>query len=140
MVHRVPPHGPLTRALRATLVLHLHRGDHGETVATIGPRHVQHAGRFHLAGDPATGWFAAAFLTDSNGRAHPVVTADTLDAVLAQATDITSTSGIDVTPGIDGDVHVHEPSGTTHTLRPDPLGRYHLRPLDWPLVCRTFEF
>ena len=69
-----------------------------------------------------------------------MVTADTLDAVLAQATDITSTSGIDVTPGADGDVHVHEPGGTTHTLRPDPLGRYHLRPLDWPLVCRTFEF
>ena len=143
VVHRVPPHGPLTRALRATLVLHIHRGDHGETVATIGPRHTQHAGRFHLAGDPATVWFAAAFDTDSSGRTHPVVTADTLDAVLAHASDTTGTTGtggIDVTPGTDGDVHVHQPGGITHTLRPDPLGRYHLRPLDWPLVCRASEF
>ena len=56
------------------------------------------------------------------------------------STDFTSIGGIDVTPGIDGCVHVHEPSGITSTLHPDHLGRYHLGLLDWPLVCRPFEF
>ena len=139
VIHRVPPSGPETHALRSTLVIHIHRGDHGETVATIGLAHVQPVGQFHLTDDPATVWFATGFDTDSTGRLSPVITADTLDEILAAATDITSISGIDVTPG-DGCVHVHEPSGITQTLRPDHLGRYHLRPLDWPLVCRPFEF
>ena len=140
VIHRVPPSGPETHALRSTLVMHIHRGDHGETVATIGLAHVQPVGQFHLTDDPATVWFATGFDTDSTGRLSPVITADTLDEILAAATDITSISGIDVTPGADGCVHVHEPSGITQTLRPDHLGRYHLRPLDWPLVCRPFEF
>jgi len=140
VLHRVPPHGRETRALRCTLVLHLHRGDHGETVATIGPAPTLQAGQFHLADDPATVWPATGFDTDTSGRLSPVVDVDTLDEILAAATDITDPSNIEVTPGVDGSVHVHEPGGVTHTLRPDHLGRYHLRPLDWPLVCRPFDF
>jgi hypothetical protein len=55
VIHRVPVRGPETRALRRALVLHLHQGDHGETVATIGPANVDPAaGRFQLAGDAGT--------------------------------------------------------------------------------------
>ena len=55
-VYRVPPTGPQTRALRLTLVLHLHQGDHGETVATIAHPSPPHVGHFHLYEDPATVW------------------------------------------------------------------------------------
>lgn len=140
LVHRVPPHGRETHALRSSLVLHIHRGDHGETVATIGLAHLHPVGQFHLTDDPDTLWPATGFDTDNTGRMHPVTTADTLDEILAAATEITSISGIDVTPGDGGAVHVHVPEGITHTLRPDHLGRYHLRPLDWPFECRLFEF
>lgn len=139
LIHRVPPHGPQTHALRCNLVLHLHCGDHGETVATIAAAQVPMAGQFYLADDPATVWVATGFDTDTSGRLSPVVTADTLDEILAAATDITDISNIEVTSGSDGSVHVHEPSGLTHTLRPDQHGRYHLRPLDWPLVCRPSD-
>lgn len=139
VVHRVPPHGPITKTLRTTLVLHIHRGDHGETVGTIGPRRDPVAGQFHLAGAADTVWSAAAFDTDSEGRLAPVVTADTLDAILADATDPWQHSGIDATPGLDGSIHVRLPDGITHTLGPDTLGRFHLRALRWPLECRVFN-
>ena len=69
---RVPPTGPVTRAIRLTLRIMIHEGDHGETVATIAHPQATRAGRFHLA--DASG--------HPSGRVHPIVTADTLDTNL----------------------------------------------------------
>ena len=129
--------------------MHLRQGDHGEPVATIGHPDPPHAGQFHLSEDPATIWPAAGFDRDRAGRLFPVVTPDTLDEVLALATDVTTADvttadvttaeGIDVIGGLDGFVHVHHRDGSIRTLRPDDHGRYHLRSPGWPLVCREFS-
>lgn len=128
VVHRVPPTGPETRALRVTLRIELSAGDCGDTVATI-----RHA---YPATDTAA-WFGTPGLppfpavsvdTDRSGRIAPVVTVDTLDAVLAAA----SSNGVTATPGAEGTVHVHGPDGITVTLWPDASGHYPLRRLDWP--------
>ncbi|MGS0688899.1 DUF6573 family protein, partial [Nakamurella sp. GG22] len=106
LVHRVPVYGPDTRPLRLTLRVSVHPGDCGETVATIGHAHQPVAGTFVLAdpdrppaGQPVIGWPAADLEHDRSGRVHPVVTADILDRILAAATDLTSTSGIEVSTG-----------------------------------------
>jgi hypothetical protein len=138
-VCRVPPTGPHTRAARLALVLHVHQGDHGEPVATIGHPDPPHAGQFHFPDDPTMIWPAAGFDRDHTGRLFPVVTPDTLDEILTMATDVTHERSVDVTPGPDGTVHVTGPDGSAATLRPDDHGRYHLRPLGWPLVCREFS-
>ena len=139
LVHRVPVYGPDTRPLRLTLRVSVHPGDCGETVVTIGHAHQPVAGTFVLpdadrapAGQPVLGWPAAALEHDRSGQVHPVVTPDILDRILAVATDPTSTSGIEVSTGNDGEIYVHHAGGITVTLRPDPSGRYSLRPLDWP--------
>ena len=124
--------------------MHLRQGDHGEPVATIGHPDPPHAGQFHLSEDPATIWPAAGFDRDRAGRLFPVVTPDTLDEVLALATDVTNADvtnaeGIDVIGDLDGSVHVQQHDGSIRTLRPDDHGRYHLRSLGWPLVCREFS-
>jgi hypothetical protein len=134
-VYRVPPTGPHTRALRLTLVLQLHQGDHGETVATIGHPCPPHVGYFHPPGDPATVWPAIGIDRDHAGRRFPVVTPDTLDDFLAHTTEHCKARGIEVVTGRDGFVHVAERGGPVITLRPDDHGRYHLRSLGWPLSC-----
>ncbi|HEY5148884.1 MAG TPA: DUF6573 family protein [Mycobacterium sp.] len=135
-VFRVPPTGSQTRALRLTLVLHLHRGDHGETVATIAHPSPPHVGHFHLYEDPATVWPAVGIDRDhTTGYRFPVVTADTLDEFLGHIVDVFCVRGIEVMTGLDGFVHVAERDGRVRTLRPDDHGRYHLRSLGWPLIC-----
>ena len=120
---RVPPTGPQTRALRLTLVLHIHQGDHGETVATIAHPSPPHVGHFHLYEDPATVWPAVG------------IDRDTLDEFLAHLADVYCVRGIEVMTGLDGFVHVAERDAPVITLRPDDHGRYHLRSLGWPLIC-----
>ncbi|MGS0685094.1 hypothetical protein ACVBEQ_08075 [Nakamurella sp. GG22] len=134
-VHRVPPTGPVTRTTRLTLQISIHQGDHGETVATIGHHPAPIAGRFHLPDTAEIRWPAAAFDHDPQGRVHPVVTADTLDAVLAAVTQIAGLCVSDVSPGLDEDLHVFCTDGSTVTLRPDEAGRYHLRALRLPFAC-----
>ena len=138
VVYRVPPTGPQTRALPLPLVMHLHQGDHGEPVATIGHPDPPHAGQFHLTDDPATIWPAVGFDRDHAGRLSPVITPDTLDAIVSLATDVTHAQGVDVITDGDGSVHIHAHDGSIRTLRPDDQGRYHLRSLGWPLACQEF--
>jgi hypothetical protein len=127
VVHRVPPAGPDLRALRRTMVLHLMPGDHGETVATLGLQYVEPAGQFQRADDWWT-WWPATDLDRRGDRTSPVVTADILDALLSHL--MAENPRIDVTPGMDGTVDVHQ-NGIVVSLRPDETGRYHLAPLDW---------
>ena len=134
-VYRVPPTGPQTRALRLTLILHVHRGDHGETVATIAHPIPPHVGHFHLREDPATVWPAVGIDRDHAGNRFPVITADTLDEFLPHIAEAFSVRGIQIISGRDGFVHVAEREGPVATLRPDDHGRYHLRSLGWPLIC-----
>ena len=132
-VYRIPPTGPVARLVRLTLQITIHSGDHGETVATISHRPSTVAGRFHLPETPHLHWPATGFDYDDNG-VHPVVTADTLDLVLATATIGTLLCGVDATPGLNGDLHVHLWAGITTTLHPDQVGHYHLRHLGWPFT------
>jgi len=126
--------GPETRATRCTLRLSIHPGDHGETVATISHPPARIAGGFHLAELPDLRWPATAFDHDTHGNPWPVVTADTLDIVLAAA-ESHGPIGVDVTPGMDGVRHILGRDGIVVTLGPDRAGHYHLRPLAWSFVC-----
>ena len=135
-VHRVPPVGRETRALSLTLKISHHTGDHGEPVATIEHANHTRAGAFRLAcGDRLSSrWFAVGFDQPTTDDACPVVTPDTLDAVLAEATDIL---GIVTTAFPSGTVHVRHPAGHTVTLRTDGDGHYPLRNLGWPFIRVT---
>lgn len=130
-VHRVPPVGPETRATRCTLRLSIHPGDHGETVATICQPAPVVAGRFVLPhhGDSGATFTAVAYDEDRDHLLWPVVTADTLDTILTEATR--TGPGVYTTAGQGGVIHVRQPGAHPVSLRPDPLGWYHLHPLGW---------
>jgi len=134
VVHRVPPTGPVSKMVRLTLQISIHQGDHGETVATLSHPPTRIAGGFHLAELPDLRWPATAFDHDTHGNSWPVVTADTLDVVLAAA-ESHGPIGVDVTPGMDGVRHILGRDGIVVTLGPDGVGQYHLRPLAWSFVC-----
>ena len=132
-VHRVPPTGPVTRTVRLTLQISIHTGDHGETVATISHRPLRIAGRFHLADTPDTHWPAVDFDVDLDGRTHLLVTADTLDGLIAARAEV-DCRGVYITPIADGTLLVANWDGTAVALQPDPDGLYHLELLGWPIV------
>jgi len=133
MLHRVPVAGPDTRALRRTMVLHLHPGDCGESVATIGVQHVDPVGHFQPI-DEGHRWWPAVGFDYIDDRTGPVVTADTLDDLLSALTTIYP--GVDVTPGfLPGQIDVHH-ADTVRSLLPAEHGHYHLGVLGWAWRCR----
>jgi hypothetical protein len=133
VLHRVPVTGPDTRSLRRTMVLHLHPGDHGETVATIGMQHVDPVGHFQPVDEGRTWWPAVAFDHDGD-RISPVVTADTLDDLLSALA--AAHPGVDLTPGfLPGEIHLHHADTVRHLL-PAAHGHYHLAELGWTWRCR----
>ena len=127
---RVPPTGRETRAVRCTVTLTVHTGDCGETVATIHHPTVPDAGPFVMPRycGPTPRFRATGYDIDPDGMRWPVVTPDTLDAILTEAGHHTGTT---YTRGVGAAVHVQPPHGQPVTLRPDHHGRYHLRPLGW---------
>jgi hypothetical protein len=132
-LHRVPVAGPETRALRRTMVLHLHGGDFGEPVATIGTQHIDPVGHFQPI-DEGHRWWPAVGFDHTDGRPGPVVTADTLDDLLSALTTLYPDD--DVTPGfLPGEIDVHH-ADIVQSLLPAEHGHYHLGVLGWDWRCR----
>lgn len=117
----------------------VHAGDCGEVVATIAHAGAETAGTFHLAGEPSRAWPAVRFDPDTvDGYARPVVTVETLAAIL---TDAAGTHPADP-PEVDAEwtdqgwVRV-DTGGAVHTLKPSEPGIYPLGALGWPLLRTT---
>lgn len=143
---RVPAHlppsvvGGLADPIRVSCTIHA--GDCGETVATLSHASSQTAGRFHLESEPDRHWPAVRFERDhTDGYARPVVTVETLTAMLTAAagTHPTDPPEVEAVWADSGWVHVNV-GGRRDTLKPagDEPGIYPLGPLGWPLR-RTAE-
>jgi hypothetical protein len=140
VVWRVSPAEPVSRPSRVSLVLVLQPGDSGETVATIAAAPIQLAGWFEFSSVLGGRWPAAAFTTEPAMGAGlaPLVTPETLDAVLSAGWDDDDCPVTGVTQLIDGAVRVligHQ----VITLTPDVDGRYEVSPLGWALRCVPAE-
>lgn len=134
VLHRIPAAGPDTRSLRRTMVLHLHPGDCGEPVATIGVQHIDPVGHFQPIDEGHRWWPAVGFDVDDDGRTGPVITADTMDDLLSALTTIYPS--VDITPGfLPGQIDVHH-ADTVRSLLPAEHGHYHLGVLGWFWRCR----
>ena len=116
----------------------VHAGDCGETVATLSHAFTDTAGTFHLEGDPDRQWPAVRFDPDApDGCARPVVTVETLAAMLTAAAGTNPADPPDVEANWThsyGWVHVAT-AGKYRTLKPadGQRGIYPLGPLGWPL-------
>lgn len=136
VVWRVSPAEPVSRPSRVSLVLVLQPGDSGETVATIAAAPIRRAGWFEFSSVLGGRWPAAAFTTDpamGSGLA-PLVTPETLDAVLSTAWDDDDCPVTGVTQLIDGAVQVVV--GDRVIILPLEVdGRYEISPLGWALRC-----
>ena len=115
----------------------IHAGDCGETVATLSHAFSDTAGTFHLDGDPARQWPAVRFDPDGpGGYARPVVTVETLAAMLTAATGTHPADPPEVEAVWTDYGWVQVATGGQYrTLKPaeGECGIYPLGPLGWPL-------
>lgn len=127
--------GDLADPIRVTCTIHA--GDCGETVATLSHAFTDTAGTFNLEGDPDRQWPAVRFDPDDpDGYARPVVTVETLAAMLTAAagTHPADAPEVEAVWTDYGWVQVAT-GGHYRTLKPadEECWIYPLGPLGWPL-------